>query len=95
MVYCCWFGVFWVGRVDWCKGEQNGGREEQPAYIVSKDMGKKVLKELSAGAVFITKQSKIMRLEWHEIDGTSVCSRYIDERYLEPIKSTTEVYLFE
>lgn len=58
-------------------------------------MKKKVLKDLSAGTVFITKQSKIMRLEWHETDGTSICSRYVDERYLEPIKSTAEVYLFE
>lgn len=58
-------------------------------------MDKKVLKDLSVGAVFITKQSKIMRLEWHETDGTSICSRYVDERYLEPIKSTAEVYLFE
>jgi hypothetical protein len=58
-------------------------------------MKKKVLKDLNAGAVFITKQSKIMRLEWHETDGTSICSRYVDERYLEPIKSTTEVYLSE
>jgi hypothetical protein len=58
-------------------------------------MKKKVLKDLSAGAVFITKQSKIMRLEWNEPDGVSICSRYVDERYLEPIKSATEVYLFE
>jgi hypothetical protein len=56
---------------------------------------KAILKDLQTGAVFITKQSKIMRLEWHETDGTSICSRYVDERYLEPIKSATEVYLFE
>lgn len=58
-------------------------------------MKKAILKDLQAGEVFITKQSKIMRVEWHETDGTTICSRYVDERYLEPIKSTTEVYLFE
>ena len=58
-------------------------------------MKKVILKDLQAGSVFITKQSKIMRVEWHEIDGTTICSRYVDERYLEPIKSTAEVYLFE
>lgn len=58
-------------------------------------MKKAILKDLQAGEVFITKQSKIMRVEWHETDGTTICSRYVDGRYFELIKSTTEVYLFE
>ena len=58
-------------------------------------MKKTILKDLKTGSVFITKASKIMRVEWHETDGTTICSRYVDERYLEPIKSTAEVYLFE
>lgn len=54
-----------------------------------------ILKDLKTGSVFITKASKILRVEWHETDGTSICSRYIEERYFELIKSATEVYLFE
>lgn len=56
-------------------------------------MKKAILKDLLAGSVFITKASKIMRVEWHETDGTTICSRLVDENYYEPIKSSAEVFL--
>ena len=58
-------------------------------------MKKAILKDLQAGSVFITKASKILRVEWHEIDGTTICTRLVDKYYYEPIKSNAEVFLME
>jgi hypothetical protein len=56
---------------------------------------KVILKDLQTGSVFITKASKIMRVEWHETDGTTICTRLVDKYYYEPIKSSAEVFLME
>lgn len=56
-------------------------------------MEKAILKDLQAGSVFITKASKIMRVEWHEIDGTTICTRLVDKYHCETIKSSVEVFL--
>lgn len=58
-------------------------------------MKKAILKDLQAGEVFITKQSKIMRVEWHETDGTTICTRLTDKYHYETIKSSAEVFLME
>lgn len=58
-------------------------------------MKKVILRRLSAGSVFITKASKILRVEWHEIDGTTICTRLVDKCCYETIKSSAEVFLME
>jgi hypothetical protein len=54
-----------------------------------------ILKDLQTGSVFITKASKILRVEWHEIDGTTICTRLADKYHYETIKSSVEVFLME
>jgi hypothetical protein len=58
-------------------------------------MKKAILKDLQTGSVFITKQSKILRVEWHESDGTTICTRLVDKYHCETIKSSAEVFLME
>ena len=58
-------------------------------------MKKAILKDLQAGSVFITKASKILRVEWHEIDGTTICTRLADKYHYETIKSSAEVFLMD
>ena len=58
-------------------------------------MKKAILKDLQTGSIFITKASKILRVEWHEIDGTTICARLVDKYHYETIKSSTEVFLMD
>lgn len=58
-------------------------------------MKKAILKDLLAGSVFITKASKILRVERHETDGTTICTRLADKYHYETIKSNAEVFLME